>query len=141
MSLLDAFLLEPHRINVWFAVRSDGTRGSGTPSDPYNGEVFDEVMASLPSTPPVCMHLGPGEFQTTGFYEGMSGGWQPHPGMRIIGSGIDVTTLKVTGAQDPGSGTRHYWAIGHELGSGGTLMDYFEVSDLTIDCDLANQGT
>jgi len=140
MSLLDAFLLDAHRINIWFAVRTDGNRGTGTPSDPYNSLVFDEVLAILPSTPPVCVHLGPGSFNTGGYYEGMSEGWQPHPGMRIVGSGIDVTTLKVTGAQDPGSGTRHYWAIGHDLGSGGSRLDYFEVCDLTIDCDLATQG-
>jgi len=141
MSLLDAILLDPVRINTWFAVRTDGNRGSGTQSDPYNSMVCDEVMASLSSKPPVCIHLGPGGFNTAGYYEGTSVGWQPHPGMKIVGSGIDVTTLKVTGAQDPGSGTRHYWAIGHDLGSGGSSLDFFEVSDLTIDCDLANQGS
>jgi hypothetical protein len=36
MSLLDAILLDAHRINLWFAVRSDGNKGCGTQSDPYN---------------------------------------------------------------------------------------------------------
>lgn len=112
MSLLDALLLDAHRINLWFAERTDGNKGCGTQNDPYNSEAFDEIMAGLPASPPVRVNLGPGDFSTAGYYDGMSGGWQPHPGMKIVGSGIDVTTLKVTGAQDPGAGTRHYFAIG-----------------------------
>jgi len=51
----------------------------------------------------------------------------------------NVTTLRLVSPSDPGSGTRHYWAIGHLVGSGGSLMDRFEVSDLTIDCNLSGQ--
>ena len=36
MSLLDAFLLDPARINIWLAIRSDSALGSGTQQDPYH---------------------------------------------------------------------------------------------------------
>ena len=141
MSLLDAILLDAQRINLWFAVRSDGNKGCGTQADPYNSQQFDQIMNGLPASPPVRVNLGPGEFLTQGYADDVSGGWQPKPGMKIVGSGIDVTTLKLTGAQDdPGAAKRHYWAIGHQLKTGGSLMDYFEVSDLTIDCDLGVQS-
>ena len=35
--------------------------------------------------------------------------------------------------------TRHYWAIGHKLDSNGTLMNYCEISDLTVNCNLGSQ--
>jgi hypothetical protein len=37
MSLLDALLLDPYRINVWIAYRTDVVNGSGTQNDPYDG--------------------------------------------------------------------------------------------------------
>lgn len=30
MLLLDALLLDPYRVNVWIAYRTDGIKGSGT---------------------------------------------------------------------------------------------------------------
>jgi len=48
MSLLDAFLLDPYPYNVWIAKRTDGLKGSGTVSDPYDGSTqlrFDGIMA------------------------------------------------------------------------------------------------
>src|SRR5207245_5208862 len=48
--------------------------------------------------------------------------------MKIIGSGIDVTTLCLVG--QPGT----CYAIGHDFTAG--TIDYFEVSDLTIDSNL-----
>jgi hypothetical protein len=39
MSLLDALLLDPPRLNAWIALRTDGVNGSGTESDPYDGSV------------------------------------------------------------------------------------------------------
>ena len=50
MSLLDALLLDPVRINVWVACRTDGILGSGTQNDPYDGSSllkFDEIMRKL----------------------------------------------------------------------------------------------
>jgi len=142
MSLLDALLLDPYRINVWIAYRTDGVKGSGTQNDPYDGSTatrFDSLMSGF--APNTTVHLGPtttsNPFQTTGFWinnDGSTGsGWEPKAGMKIIGSGIDVTTLKLVNA----SGGALYFAIGHTFT---TSVDYFEASDLTIDCNLTAQG-
>ncbi len=137
MSLLDALLLDPAPFNVWIAIRTDGIKGSGTISDPYDGSSqskFDEKMNLFAAVSNVNIHLGPGEFLTNG-YNGTSG-WQARPGMKILGSGIDVTTLKLKNVA-PGTPT-HYFAIGHSLAS---KVDAFEVADLTIDCNLAEANS
>jgi hypothetical protein len=89
-----------------------------------------------------AIHLGPGTFETEGFYEGIGGsnGWQAKTGMNLIGSGIDVTTLKRANSS---VASKHLYAAGHELSSGGqpNLADYFEVRDLTIDCNFAGQSS
>src|SRR6266542_3672496 len=215
MSLLDALLLDPYRINSWISYRADGVNGSGTQNDPYDGSAnlaapvtisgftnsaleatatsslahgysvndvvtidvqtnpaswsgtflissvpssttfkylmnnlpggtpsgtmtaskvlgyrFDGIMSTLGSN--VRVHLGPTSanrpFLTKG-YPG-TGGWQAKAGMKIIGSGIDVTTVRLVG--DPAGGT--YYAIAHDLSAG--PVDYFEVSDMTIDCNM-----
>ena len=40
MSLLDALLLDPPRIDVWVANRNDGVSGTGTAIDPFNTSVI-----------------------------------------------------------------------------------------------------
>jgi hypothetical protein len=50
--------------------------------------------------------------------------------MKIIGSGVDVTTLKLIGG---GTSNKHYFAIGAPTA---TVLDYLEVADLTINCNL-----
>jgi hypothetical protein len=137
MSLLEALLLDPLRMNVWVAARTDGIVGTGTHNDPYDGSTaakFDSLMSGLSAN--TCVHLGPGTFQTNGYYDGVvSGGWQPKRAMKITGSGIDVTVLQLTGS----ASNAHYYAIGHQLSVSGqpNLMDFFEISELTIDCNLA----
>jgi hypothetical protein len=37
MALIDTFLLDPAKFNIWMAVRNDRIFGSGTAQDPYNG--------------------------------------------------------------------------------------------------------
>ena len=142
MGLTDALLLDPYPFEIWIAQRSDGQKGSGTLNDPYDGSTaakFDGIMNGLPG--PTCVHLGPGEFQTAG-YRVDAVGWQIKPGMRIIGSGLDVTVLKLVNASTAGQ----YFAIGHQLttGSGASEvknpMDFCEVADMTIDCNLGNQS-
>ncbi len=51
-----------------------------------------------------------------------------------------MTTLQMVGATTT---NKHYFAVGHPFTSGGqpNLMDYFEISDLTIDCNLAGATT
>jgi hypothetical protein len=68
------------------------------------------------------------------------GGWQAKTGMKIIGSGTDVTTLQLVRS---GVGVAHYYTIGHVLSTSGSqsqpvTVDFFEVSDLTTDCNLSN---
>lgn len=137
MSLSEALLLDPYPFDIWVAYRTDGLKGSGTLNDPWDGSTqarFDSVMSGLPANARV--HLGPGTFQTNGYADGVSGGWQPKAGMNIVGSGIDVTTLQVVNATTAG---KHFFAISHPLSSGGVpvLLDFLEVSDLTIDCNLS----
>ncbi len=47
MSLIDALLLEPAPLNLWLAWRTDGIKGSGTHSDPYDAS----TMLATPDTP------------------------------------------------------------------------------------------
>jgi hypothetical protein len=53
MSLLDALLLDPLRMNVWVAVRTEAVpvAGTGTQNDPFDGSSaakFDALMNALP---------------------------------------------------------------------------------------------
>ncbi len=224
MGLIEAFLLEPPRIDFWIADRSDGSSGSGTQLDPWNGRFnnttsytpssisrtgstatlnltshpfkvgdrilvtgatgadakfyngsftvvsaptnsltytmvgtpgarasgtlsvradpyrFDTVMRSLPAGVAACVHLGPGEFQTLGYHEDLSGGWQLKPGQRIVGSGMDVTRIKLvnTTAVDQ----KAVYAMGHDLSVGGAanLVDFTSIESLTVDCNLSGQS-
>lgn len=87
MSLLDALLLDPPRINTWIADRNDGIAGSGTQMDPYDGSTlakFDAVMSTVGEF--TCVHLGPGEFETAGYYDGIGGThWEAKKG-KVTGS-------------------------------------------------------
>ena len=110
MGLLEALLLDPLRVNVWIAARTDSVAGTGTQNDPYDGSTavkFDALMNGLGTYARVL--LGPGMFQTNGYADGVSGGWQIKYGMKIVGSGIDVTTLQLTASAT----NAHYFAIGH----------------------------
>ena len=136
MSLLDALLLDPYKIDVWIAKRADGVKGTGTQNDPWDGSTatrLDTVLNSLVAN--TRIHLGPGTFQINGYQDGAASGWLKS-GMMISGSGIDVTTLQMVGTT---TSNKHYFAIGHPFTSGGqpNLIDYFDISELTIDCNLA----
>ena len=47
MSLLDALLLDPYRINVWIAYRTDGVNGTGTQNDPWDGSTATKLDTVL----------------------------------------------------------------------------------------------
>jgi hypothetical protein len=141
MSLCDALLLDPYAIDlsraeVWIAVRTDGVAGSGTENDPYDGSTqvkFDNLMGmTFQGLTNMLIHLGPGTFQTLGFPT--AGGWWPYSGWKITGSGMEVTVLKLVGVP---ANTRKS-AIG-SLYPVNNFLTSFEVSDLTIDCNLAGQ--
>lgn len=120
--------------------------------DPWDGSTaakLDNILSTkIPAAGNVTVNLGPAPasqpFLTAGYYEvagsAGGGGWQIRKGVRILGSGIDVTVLKITGVT--AGSNRHYFAVGHDLSVGGVsgaapnLVDYVQISDLTIDCGL-----
>src|SRR5437667_6644931 len=125
--LLAYFLLEPDSFEFYIAI-GDGV-GSGTIGDPFQvnaASQFDQLLSSFP--PYTTIHLGPGLFLTQGHADGVTGGWQPKRGWRIVGAGIDVTTLKLS-VTSPATNAA-YFAIG---GDDTNLINEFEASDLTID--------
>jgi hypothetical protein len=141
MSLLDTFLTEGllitvARQDVYIAVRTDGAVGSGTVDDPWDGSTaakFDDIMANKVSGG-MTIHLGPGTFETNGFNLGTGAGWKPKSGQRILGTGMNQTTLKL--ANNAANGASLV-LVGNKNDT-----DYlygFEVSDLTLDCNLGNQ--
>src|SRR5207302_7733359 len=98
MSLLDALLLDPYRINVWITYRTDGVKGTGTQNDPWDGSTatkLDTVLNTLAIN--MRIHFGPGTFQINGYQDGATSGWLKS-GMKIVGSGVDVTKLQLVGA-------------------------------------------
>ena len=147
MSLVDAFLLDPAPFHVWLSTRND-SNGSGKVTDPYRADTaakFDEVMRNLPANTNIVVHLSPGTFETQGYYDGAANdyGWQIRPRMRIVGSGMDITTLKIVAPATP-AGSSHVFAIGHSMETGNpampNLVDYAEVCDLTINPNIAQTG-
>ena len=101
---------------------------------------FDEAMKSIPANTKV--HLRPGVYQTRGFAPNDSRGWQPKTGQKIVGAGIDVTTLQLVGAENL---DQHYHAVGMPIFPSGSSaiapLKHFEISNLTIDCNVDNQPT
>ncbi len=100
--------------------------------------LFDEVMRNAPAS--IRIHVGPGVFQTRGFAVGDDRGWQPKTGQKIVGAGFDVTTLQLVGADHA---DQHYHVIGMPITPNGstpiTPLQSFEVSDLTLDCNMDQQ--
>ena len=109
MSLLDALLLEPYDLSggstgpgeVWIAMRTDGVKGSGTQTDPWDGSTaakFDALMQALPVN--TRIHLGPGVFETRGYSDGEAGGWEPKSGQKILGSGTKMSSKPPQKSED-----------------------------------------
>jgi hypothetical protein len=86
------------------------------------------------------VNIGPGIFQTRGYAPQGVNSWQPKAGQKIVGSGMDVTTIQLVGAA---VADQHYHAIGMSITPSGITpaapIDGFEISDLTIDSNLDNQ--
>ena len=100
---------------------------------------FDEVMRHVPERVKIC--IGPGMFQTRGYAANDARGWQPKTGQKIVGEGIDVTVLQLVGAENA---DQHYHAVGMPITAVGLAaiapLKHFEISDLTIDCNMDNQS-
>jgi hypothetical protein len=122
--------LDPEtKCEVWLALRADGALGQGTAANPYDASsptLFGDRMFSFQEK--TTIHLGPGIFQVPAITS-VNGAWKPKSGQRIIGAGTFLTTLKVVGAS--GSAALHF-----AIDSEGEFLDGFEVSDLTVDCNM-----
>jgi hypothetical protein len=126
---------------VWIAPADGGTPSGGTCRlDPYR---FDAVMRKLQAAGrPVCVHLGPGVYETKGY--GLPAdqvSWRPITAMKIRGAGMALSTLRLVRAYYDG---RDFAVIGmlNMGGSDGAVYssaDYFEASDLTLDANSLNQ--
>src|SRR4051812_42704800 len=100
-NLLETVMLQDAHI----ARRKDAATGSGGFDDPYNSLVrkadgtddplpsadrLDAIMAGIPANRTI--RFGPGLFYTRG-----QTGWQAKDGMRLLGAGMNVTTLRLVG--------------------------------------------
>jgi hypothetical protein len=136
------------------ALPSDGATATGIATRIIHR--FDEVMRSLPPRASVIVHLGPGTFETRGLSVAYLKDGANNPdsvfvgfsiehgpdfnsvvrsglGMRVVGSGIGATTVKLVYAVDPLSqtvtfGNYSYFPVLH-----------FQASDFTVDCNLQLQ--
>ncbi|MBL9169356.1 MAG: hypothetical protein JNN07_16570 [Verrucomicrobiales bacterium] len=121
-----------------------GTYSGGTcRKDPYR---FDAVMRSLSTLGPIAVWLGPGTFETKGSEDCLGGvlaggqpaaSWRPWSGLKIRGSGMRVTTLKLVQAAFL---NRPYYAIGRAtMTLAFQPLIAFSAEDFTIDCNIAGQ--
>jgi len=123
---------------VFIAVRTDGKPGTGTEEDPYDGSTqvrFDALMARF--KPNTTIHLGLGTFLTnvipkTGPAAGYGTAFFVQSGWRIIGAGIDRTTVKMTG------NLRTFTTDCEAFKSNSAVAtNNVRIENLTIDCNYA----
>ncbi|MGI8438571.1 MAG: hypothetical protein ACR2NX_16995 [Chthoniobacterales bacterium] len=116
--------------SIWIIRRADGREGNGTRTDPYDGgrpERLDALMRLIP--PHTRIFLGAGTFITRGI--------QAKDGWRIRGRGKEVTTLRLADGTAVKSGGTNFPIISKYFD--GIWLNYFELSDLTLDCNRAHQ--
>jgi len=118
--------------------------------------LLDKVLSNL--RPYTRVNLGPSPrdgamkaipFQTRGYAPQGVGSWQPKSGQKIVGAGIDVTTVQLVGAGvfniNNNLVEQHFHAIGMPVipmpGANSAIspLEGLEISNLTIDCNLDNQ--
>lgn len=97
MSLVDSLTIsnaaQISQADSDISIRSDGSRGSGTRNDPYNGStliLLDTILFNASSG--IAIHFGPGIFQTNGF-GGANSGWRVSNGQRFIGAAYGLLAL------------------------------------------------
>jgi hypothetical protein len=151
MSLLDALLEDellaselPLRQEVWLAIRTDSDGiGDGSRENPFSANTPTSFAAAMNQCGAnTTVHLGPGIFRTRGTngngYSDLlpSQRWVPQAGQKIVGSGMFATTLMFVWDLDPAlgdaPGQRHYMISSPEF------LSSFEISDMTLDCNLQN---
>jgi hypothetical protein len=148
MNLQDAFLREltgpsNNLAEVWMAIRNDQNSGDGSRCNPFRANTAVEFDSRISSFPTNCtIRLGPGVFRTGGGAEAGFSHPNPFPltlkhGQKITGSGMGQTTLMFDWSQysqyTDAKGQNHYMIFG------GFFENGYEVSDLTLDCNLGAQ--
>ena len=99
--------------------------------DPY---LFDKVMRGLATSGPVTVRVGPGVFETRGHANSTDpSSWRLVSGMKLVGSGMAQTTLKLV---DATFDHKHYYCVGS---SSSVVLDSVGVLDLSCDCNIARQ--
>jgi len=93
-------------------------------------ETFDAIMRGVPAH--ALVHIT-GVIETKGVSRYIAGGWKPQNGLRIVGSSMASTTLKLVGASRRNA---DYAAIGLDYFE---FADGFQTEDFTIDCALDEQ--
>jgi hypothetical protein len=143
--LEDALLETVMRSDVFLAIRTDSPAGGGrgTADDPYDASFisggggtskFDAIMADPTKIPSnTTVRLAPGTYVTKG-----DTGWKPRSFIRIIGSGVQATTIQLAPSA-VSSGLRY--AIGNDETVPADFVDGWEISDLTIDANATAQGS
>ena len=115
--------------DVWILIRTDGTAGSGTQADPYDGSTmakFDALMDSFQSTSSLGIHLGPGMFRTNAAHT-----WYVRSGWVVDGAGIDVTFIQLGGNASGKAG------VGCFLTDPNLATNSVTISNMTVDCNWA----
>lgn len=127
---------------IYVSNRADQYTGSGTENDPYNaandttGGTFDAILQGLPSTG-YHLILEPGVYYTA-CGKNLGGGanyFTNGSPYKIQGSGVGVTTIKIANGTLDNSFRN---GIIFTNGSNGYPSN-FELSDITFDCNIANQ--
>ncbi len=114
---------------VWISHRTGERPGGGSKHDPLNGatqERFDAVMAMLP--PGSRVHLGRGVFTTRGVH--LKEGW------RLSGMGKNATTIRLADGVAAADGSSAFVLANFDWQG---FYERVAISDLTIDCNRANQ--
>lgn len=110
---------------VHFTAEDDGHVGSGTFDSPYryvSKTAFDAQLAALPAGTAIRLEVG----------VFITGGLTLQPNCIIRGRGSDQTVLKLADQSLQGAG--QIWMI-----QSPTYGDSFEIHDIAIDCNNANQ--
>jgi hypothetical protein len=89
--------------------------------------LFDEVLSALEVNS--RLYIGPGTFET----RGNASEYFPQSGQKIVGSGVDVTFIKLVVAAVPEPRLYHALAVSDYL----QFATHVEISDLTINCNMA----
>jgi hypothetical protein len=131
----------------YFAIRDDQEIGTGTADDPFNGStdlLLDTILAnSNLVTTDMTLIFGPGVFRTKG-WSMTAPYWTVKSRQRLIGSGMHSTIFQLVKVRppkenDPDPNKNDPAAKVYVIGSGVVPVDGVEISDMTIDVNLARQ--